>query len=574
MSYDIQIKKQFEQYEIYLVNKNGYYGILDENEVEIIPCIYEEISYVKDGFLSVKSKGLYSLVSVVGQEINVPKHFEMQPVFGILSDLDLAIIYLENGRVGLYSWAKKDFIIPPNFDEINLYSAKYYFVKIDNTYCFYFYNDSSNELISIEQISCKDLSIISFPRGDRIILLEYEYGIRFAQVEESDNTIENIGVFLQNAKFSKVKGGVFSIKTGRKFTLLFGINDIYNNRIASDCDKFEMLPNNDIAICKNEYWGLSDYKGETIIECLFDEIAGRIFYFGHSIIFIRIDRIWCAIAPTMNFYIKEHNELKMFETKFEDVKVLDREFFAYKVNNRWYISALKDEIKFSTNNFSRGIPVSSGNIHIVSEKSSYKDFFTKDSHEVIRIYKYMKARTYFPEYIFYDPYLESVNYLYYQNLYLITLRQPLDNGESISSDNNEDNCEYILCNNKFVPICNYRFEKLTFINTNFAIFTLYGKQGILSRTGDIIVEPLYEQIIMVSGICCYKEGNLIKEIEIFDESIITAKLCPVCKSNMILRKNSDTGMLFWGCSKFPACRGTRDTVLRKKTLQDQNHGTL
>lgn len=37
--------------------------------------------------------------------------------------------------------------------------------------------------------------------------------------------------------------------------------------------------------------------------------------------------------------------------------------------------------------------------------------------------------------------------------------------------------------------------------------------------------------------------------------------CPVCKSAMIkrtARKGKNAGKQFWGCSKFPACRGTRN----------------
>ena len=35
--------------------------------------------------------------------------------------------------------------------------------------------------------------------------------------------------------------------------------------------------------------------------------------------------------------------------------------------------------------------------------------------------------------------------------------------------------------------------------------------------------------------------------------------CPDCGSRMISRKNSKNGDMFWGCSKYPKCRGTRDS---------------
>jgi H+/Cl- antiporter ClcA len=38
-------------------------------------------------------------------------------------------------------------------------------------------------------------------------------------------------------------------------------------------------------------------------------------------------------------------------------------------------------------------------------------------------------------------------------------------------------------------------------------------------------------------------------------------ICPICGSNMVLRKaakGANTGKKFWGCEKFPSCRGVRD----------------
>lgn len=35
-------------------------------------------------------------------------------------------------------------------------------------------------------------------------------------------------------------------------------------------------------------------------------------------------------------------------------------------------------------------------------------------------------------------------------------------------------------------------------------------------------------------------------------------VCPDCGADMALRTNKQSGSKFWGCKKFPACRGTRD----------------
>jgi ssDNA-binding Zn-finger/Zn-ribbon topoisomerase 1 len=43
------------------------------------------------------------------------------------------------------------------------------------------------------------------------------------------------------------------------------------------------------------------------------------------------------------------------------------------------------------------------------------------------------------------------------------------------------------------------------------------------------------------------------------EHTIEDTLCPECGGPMVSRKNSATGQRFWGCRKFPECKGTRDT---------------
>ncbi len=37
--------------------------------------------------------------------------------------------------------------------------------------------------------------------------------------------------------------------------------------------------------------------------------------------------------------------------------------------------------------------------------------------------------------------------------------------------------------------------------------------------------------------------------------------CPECKEKMVIRENRKTGDVFWGCSRFPDCRGTRMAIL-------------
>ena len=36
-------------------------------------------------------------------------------------------------------------------------------------------------------------------------------------------------------------------------------------------------------------------------------------------------------------------------------------------------------------------------------------------------------------------------------------------------------------------------------------------------------------------------------------------LCPECGEPMVSRANKTPGQRFWGCSNYPACKGTRNT---------------
>lgn len=48
--------------------------------------------------------------------------------------------------------------------------------------------------------------------------------------------------------------------------------------------------------------------------------------------------------------------------------------------------------------------------------------------------------------------------------------------------------------------------------------------------------------------------------------MIEETLCPLCDSKMISRKGQ-YGM-FWGCSTYPKCKGTRDSMGRSKEERD------
>jgi len=46
------------------------------------------------------------------------------------------------------------------------------------------------------------------------------------------------------------------------------------------------------------------------------------------------------------------------------------------------------------------------------------------------------------------------------------------------------------------------------------------------------------------------------------DKYIEQPLCPACGNKMFLRKNSKDNKYFWGCGKYPQCKGTKEFISR------------
>ena len=45
--------------------------------------------------------------------------------------------------------------------------------------------------------------------------------------------------------------------------------------------------------------------------------------------------------------------------------------------------------------------------------------------------------------------------------------------------------------------------------------------------------------------------------------------CPLCEGPMVSRANKATGQRFWGCKRFPVCKGTRNTDGEARPSRDR-----
>ena len=93
------------------------WGVIDEDGREIIPCEYEEIYMVDENALAIRKKGesLHGIVNLDGKLLTSRKFYgcyEYDPKHGLLSIMDDA------GRMGVYSLAREEFIIPTEYHYI------------------------------------------------------------------------------------------------------------------------------------------------------------------------------------------------------------------------------------------------------------------------------------------------------------------------------------------------------------------------------------------------------------------------------------------------------------------------
>ena len=90
--------------------------------------------------------------------------------------------------------------------------------------------------------------------------------------------------------------------------------------------------------------------------------------------------------------------------------------------------------------------------------------------------------------------------------------------------------------------------------------------GVLVATGSFTKSAIHFGQQNGIGLINGKElENMIRaaseESDFTPESVADEKDCPICKSAMLMRtakKGKNVGQQFWGCSKFPVCKGTRN----------------
>lgn len=99
------------------------------------------------------------------------------------------------------------------------------------------------------------------------------------------------------------------------------------------------------------------------------------------------------------------------------------------------------------------------------------------------------------------------------------------------------------------------FGVMTAVQANGCIFVTSG-----SYTSEARIFASEKPIELIDGLALVRLIGSVREMDAQPIKISSTPICPQCSSPMIrrvARKGSNTGNEFWGCSKYPSCRGTR-----------------
>lgn len=529
----------------YLIYKDGCFGLLNNDKEEIIPCNFQKIEpIVKGCFLAMRDNKC--LLFDDGHLLDIPPFDSYK--FSLFSSI---LIYADN-KTGVYNTQEKKLVVPIEYEDVKYTDSGNFprtvFLKKDGKWGVFCRESAVTEQLFL---------ISDFLYDDFTFLLTDSY--RSLYLFRLSNTY-HIG-YLNDKKLvftNETCDDIYRINThcflkkNNKWGLIIKDSSSYRFNLASVdfvYDKIQELSNNDIAVCKDNFWGLMNYKGTIISDSMFDVIAGRVYASNTKVTLANINGSWLCYAPKNIPLFQQRNEEslvdgQLFETYFEDIVILDSNIFAYRIKGKWGLAACKPELGREFN-FLRDMAIIKDcdyeNITKVAENVSDKYYIvlkSDNTSEIIRAHKTSLFKNY--------------KTLYVGDFNKVLINYPFKDINTLVFKL-ADKYEYQIFDNNFKLISEKRFDELIEINDNYSFYVKHNKYGVIARTGDIIVEDIYDKLFVVGDTICYLNNQGIKQVEAISNTFLKKRYCPKCKRELFLRKNGETNNLYWGCSKYPEC---------------------
>lgn len=313
--------------EIFIIEDDGKYGIINEFTQELIDCKYDEINdFTDSGYAIVKANSKYGVINSQGEEI-LPTQYKQIADLEYFLDCEKIAILTKNLELQLYDLKTKNITNLGKIDSLDL--------NFDEL------NESLNS--SYDYITNKFLSISAF-NGDTA--LGTNKNNQPILVDKNLNIIKTF-------TYDNIDYIRYTIRDNSAISIENLIYEYYNYS-----QNIEIQINTDYFIaCKDEKYGVIDVNENTIIECIYDQIIpinnqyllvnkdtkyGIIDYKGNEILSIEYDFIttyksneYAIIEKDSLYGITDSNGKQIIDFQYDDVKDIQDQYIIVEKNSKY-----------------------------------------------------------------------------------------------------------------------------------------------------------------------------------------------------------------------------------------------
>lgn len=499
-----------------------YYGLIDLDGKEIIPCIKNQILYIGNHIYGVEdSAGYWNIVNNTGQKINSTNYSGIDNFYLGLAKVSVSSAdeYDEYGytlrKYGYIDETGKE-VVPAIYDEISKISDNVYLVKKE--YKYGLVDDHNNEIMSLNYTKIEKLS-------DNIISAQIENKIGFYNSKGNEisppvfddvKTISNnlIPVKKDNkwslysfssrseiaqkydyiGNFSDGFATVFNGQTneyGDPYMGKYGLINREGNLIMPLIyEKIEYFNNDLVRIKQEGLWGYADSLGNIIIKCMYlfaSDFMDEKAYVYKNNLFCTIDKEGNLIEK-VDYGSKDENE--------NGVKII----YVGGMDAYGYIDSYAENCRFGLMNSDGKIilPVIYKYIEYYNENlySICIEKVSKDGSSTERKYGFVDKKGK----MLLKPKYNRVEYLN-EDMGKVFLGETDINGTPLKG-------KYGLINGSCKEIVPVKYDFIELVNDS--IYKIFvgelneysnpskGKYGLIDKSGKVIIEPLYDLIIFDS----------------------------------------------------------------------------
>lgn len=338
---------------IAIVGNAGKYGVLDYlSDRIIVPLIYEEITYIKDGFLKVKKNKKCGIIDISGEIILSVKYTDIINIYDKKDVFDeVAFLVCNKGvwnkvnLLGVVNRFNKQ-LIPIKYDEIDHDFVEILkeegLIRAKKNGKWGFLDKSGKEIIPFVYEN-----VWNFKSGSAFVSKDQKWG--------SINPFGNLEIEIKYDEIWDYKDLVFVTLKGKS-----GIYSEWNMDLKYD--GISDFNENFSAVSINKKWGYINQKGREIIPIKYESTWG--FSYGYARVKLNgkwgyldktgtvitefkytdaldfDDSLFAAVCINKKWGIIDRFGNEIIQLKYDDISNIKSGFFLVQINQKWgYIDA-------------------------------------------------------------------------------------------------------------------------------------------------------------------------------------------------------------------------------------------